>query len=281
MLNDMKARRMAPKTQEAYIAAVAGFARYHNTSPETLTNSHIDSYLVHLLEERKLAWSSCNVALAGLRFFYEITLNRPDISCALPPRKKKLQLFEVLSPTEVERLIKSSKNAKHKALLMTTYACGMRVSEVVKLKVSDIDSERMMIHIRQGKGNKDRYVPLSEQLLVELREYWVIDRPQPFFFPSRDGKKTLSVSSAQNAYYSARMIAGITKGKGIHTLRHAFATHLLERGEDLRTIQELLGHRSLATTMVYLRVSRKKLGSVKSPLDLLNFNTDDRTRSHR
>ena len=191
MLNDLKGRRLAPKTQTAYVDAVAGLARYYKKSPDLLTPDQIQRYPVYLPEERKLAWSSCNVVLCGLVFCYRTTLNRPDLACSLPPRKKRHQLFDVFSPGDVERLLTNSDNHMHRMLLMITYACGLRVSETVGLHLTDIDSNRMLVHIRQSKGNKDRFVPLSEKLLSELRQYWVIKRPT--HFSGRPGSRKSSV----------------------------------------------------------------------------------------
>jgi site-specific recombinase XerD len=188
----------------------------------------------------------------------------------IPARKKDNRLPEILSTEELERLFTALSNQKHRALLMTTYAAGLRVSEVVSLKVGDIDSKRMMIRVQQGKGRKDRYTVLSQRLLKELRTYWRVYRPSVWlFFSGKEYIRPLSISSAQRVYNYAKEKAGIQKGKGIHTLRHCFATHLLEAGVDLRTIQTLMGHCSILTTMVYLQVTRKHLSCVQSPLDLI------------
>ena len=172
MINEMKLRRLASKTQEAYVSAVAGLARYYNQSPERIDKEKIQRYLLHLMEERKMSWSTCNVAVSGLRFFYIETLGRDSVYLGIPPRKNKSQLPEILSAKELESLFASTFNPKNRTLLMTTYAAGLRVSEAVKLKVTDIDSKRMMIRIEQGKGRKDRYTVLSKRLLRELRQYY-------------------------------------------------------------------------------------------------------------
>jgi site-specific recombinase XerD len=194
-----------------------------------------------------------------------------SMSLAIPPSKKKSQLPEILSAEELECLFASASNPKHRALLMTSYGGGFRVSEVVKLQITNIDSQRMMIRVEQGKANKDRYSILSQRLLQELRLYWRMYRPPIWLFPGRDPNRPMHIGSAQKAYYHAKQKAGIRKARGIHTLRHCFATHLLEAGEDLRTIQVLMGHSSMLTTMMYLQVTRKKLASTKSPLDLLKI----------
>ena len=223
------------------------------------------------MTERKLSWSTCNIVVNGLRFFYTQTLGYESTRFKIPPRKGQKQLPEILSTEELELLFASAATLKHRALLMATYAAGLRVSEVVRLKLTAIDSKRMMIRIQQGKGNKDRYSILSEKLLRELRLYYRMYRPELWLFPCRRGDKPLHIATAQKMYYHAKDKAGIKKGKGIHTLRHCFATHLLEAGEDLPTIQKLMGHTSIKTTMVYLQVTAKKLSSVKSPLDLLSI----------
>jgi site-specific recombinase XerD len=272
MIKEMTLRRFAPKTQEAYIAAVAGLARYYKQSPEKISKQMIQDYLLHLMQEKKLSWNSCNVAVSGLRFFYTHALGMDSVFLSIPPRKSDSTLPEIFSTEELEKLFSALTNQKHRVLLMTTYAAGLRVSEVVGLKITDIDSNRMMIRVEQGKGRKDRYTILSRRLLEELRIYWRMYRPSVWLFYS--GKKTklpLSVSSLQRVYNQAKDKAAITKGKGIHTLRHCFATHLLEAGVDLRTIQMLMGHSSIMTTMGYLQVTKKHLGSTQSPFDLLNI----------
>ena len=272
LIKDMTIRRFATKTQEAYVAAVAGLARYYKRSPEKIDKQMIQDYLLYLMEERKLSWNSCNVAVSGLRFFYTQTLGMDSMFLSIPPRKTDSILPEIFSVEELEKLFSALTNQKHRTLLMTAYAAGLRVSELVGLKVRDIDSGRMMIRVKQGKGRKDRYTILSKRLLEELRIYYRMYRPLEWLFYS--GKKTkrpLCVSTPQRVYNQAKEKAGITKGKGIHTLRHCFATHLLEAGVDLRTIQMLMGHSCITTTMTYLQVTRKHLGSVKSPLDLLEI----------
>ncbi len=271
LIKEMTLRRFSPHTQRAYIASVAGLAQYYNESPEKITKQMIQDYLVYLMQERKLAWSSCNAIVCALRFFYIQTLGIDSIFLNIPPRKKVEQLPEILSTEEVELLLGALENHKHRTLLMTTYAAGLRLSEVVHLKLTDIDSKRMMIRVRQGKGSKDRYTILSKRLLEELRIYWKKYRPSEWLFSSTDPKRPLTEGAAQKIYYKAKEMAGIKKGKGIHTLRHCFATHLLEAGVDVRTIQVLMGHTSIMTTVVYLKVTRKQISSTQSPLDILNI----------
>lgn len=272
MINEMVLRRFSLKTQEAYVAAVTGLARHYKQSPEKINKQMIRDYLLYLMQKRKLSWSSCNVAVSGIRFFYTQTLGIDSMYLSIPPRKKDNTLPEILSTEELEGLFAALTNQKHRTILMTTYAAGLRVSEVVRLKVTDIDSKRMMIRVQQGKGRKDRYTILSERLLKELRIYWKMYRPELWLFSSgKNQKRSLSMSTAQRVYNHAKDVAGIQKGKGIHILRHCFATHLLEAGVDLRTIQMLMGHKSITTTMGYLQVTRKLLSSTQSPLDLLKI----------
>ena len=236
-----------------------------------MDHEKIQRYLLHLQEEKGLSWSSCNIVVAGLRFFYTQTLGKTATSLSIPPRKQQSRLPEILSFQELERLLIAASSPKRRALLMTTYAGGLRVSEVVRLKVSNLDSERRMIRVEQGKGNKDRYTILSKRLLEELRLYWKMYRPTTWLFPSRNPEKPMHIGTAQKIYYKAKRDAGLKKGRGIHTLRHCFATHLLEAGTDLRTIQIMMGHRSIITTMLYLQVTQKRLDALQSPFDLLNL----------
>ena len=271
MIKEMTLRRLSANTQRAYLDSVSGLARYYNQSPEKMNKQMIQDYLFHLLQERKLAWSSCNVIVNGLRFFYTKVLGIDSETLSIPPQKKVKQLPEVLSTEELQCLLGTVSNQKHRTLLMSTYAAGLRVSEVVNLKLSDIDSKRMMIRVQQGKGNKDRYTILSKRLLEELRIYYKRYRPSEWLFSGRKPEQPMPKSTAAAIYYNAKEKAGIKKGKGIHTLRHCFATHMLEAGVDLRTIQVLMGHSSIMTTVVYLKVTRKQISSTQSPLDSLNI----------
>ena len=273
MIREMQLQRLAPKTQEAYVAAVAGLAKFYQCAPDQLSPEQIRTYLHHLLVERHLAWSSCNQVAAGLKFFYTKTLGWNMLQLNLPPRTGRSQLPHVLSPEELQRLFISAQHPKHRTLLMTTYAAGLRVSEVVHLQLTDIASDRRLIRVNQSKGNKDRYPLLSPRLLAELRAYWKLDRPPRWLFPGQDLTKPMPKGTAQRIYYHAKRAANIPHGKGIHTLRHSFATHLLESGVDPRTIQLLLGHRSLDTTSRYLQVTRTHLAGIRSPFDLLRIDT--------
>src|SRR5271169_430081 len=205
MLDDMKLRRFAPNTQEAYVSAVAGLARYYNQSPDLLDKEKIQAYLLHLMDERQLSWGTCNVVVSGLRFFYTQTLGMDSMHLGIPPMKSQAKLPEVLSVEEITRLFQCTRNIKHRAILMTTYAAGLRVSEVVNLRLKDIDSgSRMMIRICQGKGNKDRYTILSNRLLTELRTYWRKCKPLFWLFPGAFSDKPMSRSSAERIYWSAK-----------------------------------------------------------------------------
>ena len=266
MQHDLVVRGMSPRTQGAYLAAVAGLAKHYHQRPDTLSTQQVEGYIRHLIEQRHLAPNSVRVAVFGLRFFYTVTLKRPAFALPLPKGVKKLP--EVLSREEVARLLANTATVRERALLMATYGGGLRVSEVVRLRVSDIDAQRGMIRIEQGKGRKDRYTLLGTRLLAELRHYWQVYRPTlPWLFPQRHKAAPLDPSTAQKIYYAAKRRAGITKAGGIHALRHAFATHLLEAGTDLPTLQQLLGHDSVTTTMRYVHVARSRVAAQGSPLD--------------
>lgn len=273
MIRDMQLQRLAPRTQKAYLEAVQGLSRFYNCSPARLQAQQIQNYLHHLLEERGLAWSSCNQVACGLKFFYTKTLGWTEVELKLPPRTARPSLPYVFSVEQLERLFSQTHTPKSRALLMTTYAAGLRVSEVVHLQIRDLESDRKLIRVNQGKGRKDRYTLFSDRLLSELRAYWKAYRPWPWLFTAKDPTQPMSVGTAQKIYYTAKRTARITQGKGIHTLRHCFATRLLEAGVDVRTIQMLLGHRDLGTTTQYLHVSRRHLSTIKSPFDLFHYRT--------
>ena len=269
MIRDMELRNFSPATQRGYLRAVAGLAEYYHRSPDRISTEEIQDYVVYLLSERKVAIGTCHGIITGLRFFYTVTLKQDGASVPIPQVKKVTRLPEILSPEQLERVFAAPRNLKHRVLLMTAYGGGLRVSELVHLKVTDIHSDRMMIRVDQGKGKKDRYTLLSKRLLVELRTYWKIKRPPVWLFPGIHLHKPGCARMAQKAYAKAVAKAGITRKGGIHTLRHCFATHLLEAGEDIRTIQLLMGHSSILTTVRYLQVTSKTLQGTPSPLDLL------------
>lgn len=271
MIREMQLRNMAPRTQVIYTDAVFQLAKHYMKSPDTLTDQQLKDYVLFLSNERKLAWSTINQQLAGLEFLYGVTLGRPTVQIAIPARKGEQRLPEILSAEELERLFASVSNLKHRALLEITYAAGLRVSEVVQLQIKDIDSGRMMVRVDQGKGKKDRYSLLSTRVLETLREYWRRHPTSRWLFPSRiqKGLRHLCVRSAETVYTEAKAKAGIRKEGGIHTLRHCFATHLLEAGVDVRRIQLLLGHRSMLTAARYMHVARINLEATQSPLNSL------------
>lgn len=269
MEQDLVLRGRAARTREAYLHAVAELTRYYRRAPDQLTDAEVQRYLLHLIQERKLAWSSCRQAVCALRFFYEITLGRPRATFRVPLPKGAQTLPEILSREEVARLLTAPTTLKHRVLLMTTYAGGLRVSEVVHLRVSDIDSQRMVIRVEQGKGRKDRYTLLSARLLEALRQYVRVYRPTPWLFPQRRAAVPMDAASALRIYHLAKARAGIRKVGGIHALRHAFATHLVESGTDLATLQTLLGHSCITTTMRYVQLSRGQVTARVSPLDQL------------
>jgi len=268
---DMVLRGMSERTRESYLAAVAGLAKYYNRSPDQVSEVEVQRYLLHLIEERKLAWSSCNVAVSGLRFVYHTTLKRREAQFDIPRARAPQKLPQILAREEIARLIELTLNAKHRAILMSAYGAGLRVSELCHLKVGDIDSARMTIRVEQGKGAKDRYTLLSPRLLRELRRYWVGERPKEWLFSAtRDVNQPINTSTAQKIFYAAKRRAGIGKDCGIHGLRHAFATHLLEAGVDIHTIQRLMGHGHISSTLRYFHLADKHLAATASPLDLLD-----------
>lgn len=271
MIDDMTVRGMAAKTRDGYVRAVAGLAAYYRRSPDRIGDREVQAYLLHLMRERKLAWSSCNVAVHGLRFFYHQTLGREKTTFHIPGPRKPSKLPEILSREEVARLFAHTGLPRHRALLMTAYAAGLRVGEVVRLRVQDIDSDRMTIRVEQGKGAQDRYTLLSPRLLEELRRYWRLERPHPWLFPMRRAPRPMSYRTVERLYSAAKQRAGIAKAGNIHALRHAFATHLLEAGTDLHTIQRLLGHHHISSTMRYLHLARRNVTDRPSPLDLLDL----------
>lgn len=269
MLDDMTVRNLSAQTQASYVQYVSQLARYFHTSPEKLGVEDIRTFLLYLANEKGLSPSARNVATHALRFFFLVTLRRPWTIESIPSVKGESRLPVILSQDEVQRLIDAAPTFSAHVILSTIYATGMRVSEAVHLRIGDIDSKRMVIRIVQGKGNKDRLVPLSVKLLELLRTYWRRVRPRDFLFPGRRFDLALGAAKVVDACAHARIHAGLTKAAHPHCLRHSFATHLLEAGTDLRTIQLLLGHRSLATTARYLRVATSSVCSVTSPLDTL------------
>jgi site-specific recombinase XerD len=270
MTEDMQVRNLALNTQQSYLQQVSLFARYFKKSPELLGPEDIRAYQVYLTNERKLAPSSILIAVSALRFVYKVSLHKDwSFEDMIPAPKKPQKLPVVLSPEEVLHFLDSVGSTKHRAILTTCYAAGLRISEAVHWKPTDIDSQRMVIRVEQGKGQKDRYGMLSPKLLETLRSYWRAVRPQDWLFEGDVPRQPIHRSSVELACQKARRLSRIRKPITPHSMRHAFAVHLLESGTDVRTIQLLLGHRSLATTARYLRIATSKVCSTSSPLDLL------------
>jgi site-specific recombinase XerD len=265
MIEDMSIRQFGPKTQQDYVRVVADFAGFLGRSPDQAEPEDLRRYQLHLASEGASP-AKMNAAVSALRFFFKVTLARQGFGERLATVRKEDRLPEVLSPEEVALLLHCAPSLKHKAALSIAYGCGLRVSEIVHLKVSDIDSARMLIRVEQGKGRKDRYVMLSPDLLELLRRWWRAARPQGWLFPGRDPGQPITSRQLDRACKAAAATAALDKRVSMHTLRHSFATHLLERRTDIRVIQVLLGHKKLDTTARYTRVALKTLGSVKSPL---------------
>ena len=268
LLDDMRMRNLSPHTQAAYVSTVARFAKHFDRPPDQLGREHIREYLL-LLIRRGRAWDTYNQARCALHFFYRVTLGKDWPLEQLPCAKVPKRLPVVLSRDEVRQLFTAARRPKGRAMLMTAYAAGLRASEVVGLRVADIESQRMLICVRQGKGQKDRYVMLSPVLLDALRTYWQKDRPADWLFPGPDPTKAVGAVTFTRVCAGVARRAGLSKRVTPHTLRHSFATHLLEDGVDIRTIQTLLGHRSLRTTALYTFVAPEKVAATKSPLDAL------------
>jgi site-specific recombinase XerD len=272
MLEDMQLRRFSPHTIEAYLRAVRRLAEFYNRSPERISKEEVRTFLVDVVKRKKAAPSTYNQVRCALVFFYRVTLGREfaleRILCQ--PYAKKLPV--VLSLEETVEFFRAARSLKYRALFMTMYAAGLRVSEVINLEGKDIDSKRMVLHVRGGKGQKDRVVMLSEKLLPVLREYWQTYRPSgKLFFPGKNRARTMDRKNVLIAGRRMAKWARINKRVTPHTFRHSFATHLLEAGTDIRMIQALLGHRSLRTTALYTLVSPARLTTTKSPLDLLDL----------
>jgi site-specific recombinase XerD len=269
MLEDMQIRNLAISTQQAYVRSMEKFAKHFKRPPDQFGPEEIRSYQVHLIENDHVGWGVFNTAVCAIRFFYRTTLGkdwRVDL-IPFPHREKKLPV--VLSLNEVERFLAAIQSLRHRAMLVTAYAAGLRVSEVAHLQVEDIDSSRMVIHIRQSKGHKDRYVMLSPRLLDLLRIYWKAAHPKTWLFPGHDGEGPISRRGISWMCQRARKAAGLSKTVTVRSLRHSFATHLLESGTDVRTIQQLMGHASLRTTALYMHVATTTINSTRSPLELL------------
>ena len=267
LIHDLQIRNRSPKTIECYVAHLAAFARYFNRSPEVLDHEHVRQYQLYLLHEKRSSWSTFNQAVCALRFFYKVTLPRDWAVTHLPFGKRPRTIPCVLSRAEVRQLLSCATQPLHRIVLTTLYAAGLRLSEGLHLQAPDIDSRRMLLHVRSGKGQKDRLVSLSPVLLEALRAWHRLRRPATWLFPGLRGEP-IHVSTIQRACRDAAIAAGLTKHVTPHTLRHSYATHLLEAGLDVNTLQKLLGHSQLSTTAHYIHVTDKRLRGVISPLDL-------------
>jgi len=268
MIEDMTIRNLSPATQRSYLNAVSKFSRHFGRSPDRLGLDEVHAFQVHLVATG-ISWPSLNQIVCALRFFYGVTLGQATFPERIAYAREPQKLLVVLSADEVVRFLEAIPSLKSRTALTTVYAAGLRVSEVVMLKIADIDSGRMVIRVEHGKGGKDRYVMLSPQLLGILRGYWRLARPKRWLFPGRDEDRPLEPTTLHAACRSARTAAGLAKEVTAHTLRHSFATHLLENGTDIRIIQVLLGHANLQSTARYARVATKTISKTPSPLDRL------------
>jgi integrase/recombinase XerD len=270
LLDDLELRNYSPRTIECYVAHVARFADFCGQSPDLLGPEHMRAYQRHLLD-KKASWSQFNQAVCALRFFYGTTLGRTDLVPMIPFGKRPKTLPCVLSPEEVAQLLEATRPGRERMLVKTAYACGLRLMEVLDLEIRDIDSGRMLVHVRQGKGNKDRLVPLSLQLLTELREYWRVQRPKRWLFyaQGKTEQRPLHPGTVQRQLRCAVKKAGLRKAATMHTLRHSYATHMLEAGVDVMTLQKILGHSQLSTTGRYLHLRGDHLQRLPSLLERL------------
>jgi site-specific recombinase XerD len=270
MTEDMTVRNLSPATQRSYISAVSKFSRFFGRSPDQLTLEDVRTFQVHLVA-KGISWPGLNQIVCALRFFYGVTLRRDEIPERISYARQPRKLPEVLSAGEVVRFLEAVPSLRTRVALTTAYAAGLRASEAVSLKVANIDSGRMVIRVQQGKGGKDRYVMLSAQLLGILRTYWRLARPKDWLFPGRDPANPIEVNVLHAVCRSACTASGLTKRVTVHTLRHSFATHLLESGTDIRIIQVLLGHSNLSSTARYTHVSSGLIRQTDSPLDRLTI----------
>jgi site-specific recombinase XerD len=271
MLQAMTVRGMADRTQRSYVSAVRQLAKHYRRSPDQITAAEVQSYLAHMIDVEKLSWSTCSIAAHAFRFLYHVTLGLSAIEFVVPRPRQPQKLPEILSVEEVARVLAAVAHPKHRLAIEAIYACGLRLNEVTHLKVRDIDRDRMTVRIEQGKGRKDRYVPLSKRLLRRLDQFWARKPARHWIFEGRSPDRCLHVTALQRAYTLAKLRAGIQKHGGVHALRHAYATHMIESGESVPTVQQLLGHRSVTTTMRYFHLSQARMKTVRSPLDLLDL----------
>ena len=265
--NYLYLQRVAPKTHKSYLSYIKSLSAYYKQPADQLTNDQIQDYLLHCIQKKKMAWASCNVLFCSLKKFYQGFLGRDKAGFSIPPRPRSHQLPMLLSREEVGRILKATGNLKHLALLTLIYGSGLRVSEAVRLQAEHIDSKKMLLRIDQSKGRKDRYTVLSKHSLELLRDYWRAYQPGKWLFFAGDKNKPMPSETAQKIYYLAKQKAGVTRGRGIHTLRHCFATHALEQGVQLFILKRWLGHASIKTTCMYLHASPEMLLNSASPLD--------------
>ncbi|MFH0909472.1 MAG: site-specific integrase [bacterium] len=270
VLLQMRLRGFAAKTVDAYIHALEQLWEFYRRSLDRLSCEEVQRFLDEVITVRKLAWATVNVYFSAYRFLYEQVLQRAPHEFSIPPRGRSGTRPGVLSRQEVERLIDAPRGIKHRALLAMTYGSGLRVSEVVRVRIADVDRGRMMLRVEQGKGHKDRYTILSARALTLLEELWRWHRPLEFFFTGRDRHRPVCAGTAQAVYYAALRTSGVRRVGGIHVLRHCFATHLMEAGVDIYTIKRWMGHTALVTTGRYMHVTAEHLARVRSPLDTLN-----------
>ena len=269
LVRELELRRRSPRTIQTYVIAVRQLSEFYGRSPGQLELEEVRDWVHHLLVGKKLAGTSVNLKIMAVRFFFQHVLNRKDFDLNLPTqRSRKLPL--ALSRVEVKKIIEATALPRHKVMLMTTYAAGLRVQELVNLTANDIDSERKLLRIRAGKGDRERYTLLSDALLEHLREHWRREQLQgPWLFPGLNPERPITTTAVQQAWMASKKRSMVSRGKGIHTLRHSFATHLLEAGVDLATIQRLLGHSNISTTTRYLHIAESRVRKLQSPFDLL------------
>lgn len=270
--NYLTLQRFSPRTRESYLRSVASLSAYHNhQAAKELTNDQIQDYLLYCIQEKQLAWSSCNILFCGLKKYYQDFLGRNESEFSIPPRPRTRKIPMLLSRKEVARILKAPSNLKHRAVLATIYSSGLRVSEAVMLRPEHIESGRMMIRVEEGKGGKGRCTVLSQSCLELLRIYWRSHQPGEWLFFGRNKNDPMAIGTAQQIYYQAKRKAMVTKGRGIHTLRHCFASHLLDDGVELYVIKRCMGHSSIKTTCKYIHLSPGYLSKITSPLELLNL----------
>lgn len=270
MTQDLQVRGLAKHTTSEYLRYARRFAAYHDRCPSEMGEREVHQFLMHRLVDDRVSHATLKVSVAALRFLYSNTLRRPEVAAAIAYPKVKSALPDILSGSEIDTLLKALEEPKYRAIVMATYGAGLRISEVCALRVADIDSKRMLLHVRDAKGGRDRYVPLPERVLFMLRRYWAAARPRgPELFPGKHPGHPISADAVRHHLHAAARKCGLHKPTTPHILRHSFATHLLELGTDIRVIQMLLGHASIATTLRYARVTPAHVARVQSPIDLL------------